>query len=129
MTPIPDDARLDEMQWIADPHADEAIAAATCECDTGERLRRIEALNAVIRAWHDNAGIAAWRPDAQLAPAAMGEALARYVTAAQPLPDWADRARIARAEKIFMETARCRSRSSSARACRSATSCPTSPRC
>jgi hypothetical protein len=97
------DAELDAMQWQADPHADAAIAAATRGCDTEERLRRIDALNGVIRAWQDNAGVGGWRPDAALASTAMGEALHRYVGAAQPLPPWADAARIARAEKVFMD--------------------------
>jgi hypothetical protein len=100
---IPTDAELDAMQWIADPHADEAIAAATRDADPEERLRRIDALNAVIRGWQDNAGVAAWQPDAALAATPAGAALRHYVGAAQPLPAWADVARIARAEALFME--------------------------
>lgn len=97
------DAELDAMQWVADPHADDAIAAATCRCDTRERLRRIDALNAAIRAWEDNAAVAAWQPGPELSGTGMGEALQAYLAAAQALPEWADRERIARAERLFME--------------------------
>ena len=55
-------ADLDALQWVADPHADAAIEAATRGADTEERLRRIDAMNGVIREWQDNAGVAAWRP-------------------------------------------------------------------
>lgn len=95
------------MQWVADPHADETVAAIlgpwTGDAETAERLHRIDELNAVIRTWQDNAGVAAWRSDALHAAPGMGEALQRYVTAAQSLPPWADRDRIARAETMFMD--------------------------
>jgi hypothetical protein len=96
-------ADLDALQWVADPHADAAIEAATRGADDEERLRRIDAMNAVIREWKDNAGVAGWRPDARLAGTPIGEALAEYVKAAGPLPPWADPARLARAEKLFMD--------------------------
>ena len=97
---------LDKMQWVADPHADDAIEAilgASTAPRTAERLRRLDELNAVVRTWQDNAGVAAWRTDARLAELGIGEPLQRYVTAAQPLPPWADRDRIARAETMFMD--------------------------
>ena len=100
---VPTDAELDKLQWVADPHADEAVAAILGAGDAGGRLRRVDDLNAVIRTWQDNVGVASWRPDARLAAAGIGEPLQRYVTAAQPLPPWADPARIARAETMFMD--------------------------
>jgi len=102
---IPTDADLDLMQWTADPHADEVVAAIlgtwTPE-GTAERLRRVNELNTVIRAWQDNRGIAGWSAPSGLAPD-IADPLRRYVTAAHPLPEWADRARIARAETMFMD--------------------------
>jgi len=100
---VPTDADLDALQWVADPHADATIEAATRGADPAERLRRIDALNGVIRRWQDNAGVAGWRPEAGLGATPTGEALARYVTAAQPLPAWAELERIARAEQLFMD--------------------------
>ncbi len=96
---IPSDADLDAAQWLADPQADDAVAAVLGPSPDEERLGRVDALNAAIRAWQDNAGVAAWRGDGSAA----GEALQRYVGAAQPLPPWADRDRIARAEAMFTE--------------------------
>jgi hypothetical protein len=98
---------LDSQQWIADPHADDTVAAIvgdwTDEGATAERLRRIDALNAVIRTWQDNAGVAAWKADAAQTASGIGGPLERYVTAAQPLPEWANPVRIARAEQLFMD--------------------------
>ena len=96
-------ADLDALQWVADPHADAAIEAATRGADTEERLRRIDTINAVIREWQDNAGVAGWRPDGRLAGMPIGEALAEYVKAAGSLPPWARPERIARAEGLFMD--------------------------
>jgi hypothetical protein len=103
---IPTDTELDQMQWTADAHADEAVAAIlgewTAPAETADRLARIELLNGVIRGWQDNAGIAGWQPAPGLA-ADIAEPLRKYVTAAQPLPAWADRERIARAETLFTD--------------------------
>ena len=48
------------MQWIADPHADDAVAAILGPCGTDDeaRARRVDQLNAVIRTWQTNAGVA-----------------------------------------------------------------------
>jgi hypothetical protein len=99
----PRDADLDEMQWVADPHADDAVAAILGDASSPARLQRIDDLNAVIRTWQDNAGVAGWIPDARLAALGIGEPLRRFVAAAQPLPAWADRDRIARAETMFTD--------------------------
>lgn len=123
---IPTDARLDEGQWVGDPHADEAVAAiigpwpargaamkaaplaasaaaATADAGSAPAWRRIDELNAAARTWRDNAAVAGWRADPQQSAAGIGEALQQYVSAAQALPDWADPARIARAERLFMD--------------------------
>jgi hypothetical protein len=120
------EAALDEMQWIADPHADDAVAAilgpwpavradappprlaasaleAAGDPDAARRLLRIEALNTVIRSWQDNAGVAEWRADASQSAAGLADPLEAYVSVAGELPPWADRGRIARAEQMFMD--------------------------
>jgi hypothetical protein len=105
--PVPGHAELDEMQWVADPHADNAIAAIlgpwSRDADTVERLRRVDALNAVIRRWQDNAACADWRADEHVAEASLGDPLQQFVTCARQLPPWADPERIARAEQIFAD--------------------------
>src|SRR5258706_15022262 len=94
---------LDSMQWAADPHADDTVAAIVGDLTGAERLKRIDELNAVIRTWQDNAGVTEWRPTPKQPAAGMAEALRHYVSAAQPLPEWADPERIARAEAMFMD--------------------------
>ena len=115
------------MQWVADPHADDTVAAilgpwpvpapqapsagglaasaaqATSAADIASRMQRIDDLNAALRAWQDNAGVAGWRSDARQAAMGIGDPLQRYVSAAAPLPDWADPKRIERAEALFMD--------------------------
>jgi hypothetical protein len=121
---IPTDAVLDEMQWLADPHADDAVTAilgpwpapapragplaasaeaATADPETAAQLKRIDELNAILRTWQDNEGVASWRGDAGQSASGIGDPLQRYVAAAQPLPPWADRDRITRAEAVFMD--------------------------
>lgn len=102
------DAELEKLQWVADPHADHTIAAILADCaaprSTVDRqtTARLDELNAIVRTWQDNADVAAWRPDPRVAPTIAGP-LQGYVTAARPLPAWADPERIARAEAMFMD--------------------------
>jgi hypothetical protein len=98
-----DPLELDRLQWVADQHGDAAIETALRDAGPEERLRRIDLLNGVIRQWQDNRGVASWHPDANLAGTPVGEALQAFVSAAHPLPAWAQAERIARAEKLFME--------------------------
>ncbi|QJR12375.1 hypothetical protein DSM104443_03461 [Usitatibacter rugosus] len=118
---------LDAAQWEADPHADQAIeqilgpwpqpllkAAAdaplaasakegTQASPIQERLERIRALNKEITAWDCNDAVANWKPTAAT-PDYLVQPLQDYVKAALPRPpDGADRERIARAEKLFMD--------------------------
>src|SRR6188472_2789415 len=74
------------MQWVADPPADNAIAAILGHWTTPDTAR-IEALNETLRGWRSNA-------DVESQP---------FIPGAHLLPPWADRARIARAEALFME--------------------------
>jgi hypothetical protein len=98
----PTDAQLDAMQWTADAHADDTVAAILGPWTTPDEAR-IGALNAAIRTWQDNAGVAAWRPDAPCAALGLAEPLQAYLAVARALPPWADAQRIRRAEQLFME--------------------------
>ena len=126
MVAIPSDAELADWQWVADPHADEVVAAivgpwpdrgpapraaalaasalaATSGPESAGAWQRIGELNAALNAWRDNAAVAGWRADPGQAAAGVGDPLERYVTAASPLPEWADTDRISRAERLFMD--------------------------
>jgi len=98
---VPTDADLDEMQWVADPHADEAVAAILGDAAPAVRMKRVDDLNTVIRTWQDNADVAAWHGDA--GQPELGEPLRRYLSVAHSLPPWAERDRIERAEKMFTD--------------------------
>ena len=91
------------MQWLADAHADAAVAAILEGADPAERLRRIDALNGVLRSWQTNAQVRDWRADSTAIAPALAAPVEAYLTAAQPLPPWAEPDRIARAEQLFMD--------------------------
>jgi len=107
---------LDRMQFEADPRADRAIAAilgpwpavhaaATHAEMLSAHARQWELLSAVNRVfedWKDNAGIVRWTPRPGTPPE-VSRAVADYLAGAQGLPAWADPAKIARAEALFMD--------------------------
>lgn len=120
--PPPSDADLDRMQWVADPHADRAVekivgewpaapagppgataAALTAQAEVAAAIERIKAVNEAIRAWDTNRSVREWKPTATLQALKLDAAVAEYLRAAGPLPDWAEPARLKRAEKIFMD--------------------------
>jgi ER-bound oxygenase mpaB/B'/Rubber oxygenase, catalytic domain len=110
------DTLLNEMQYRADPIADAAIArilgpwaesgpangAAELLAAQATQWERLAAVNRAFERWIDNASVTHWQADPDL-PAPVAAALDDYLRAACPLPVWADRAKIARAEAIFME--------------------------
>jgi hypothetical protein len=106
---------LDTTQQRADPLADttiarilgpwrpapqEATAAQWLAANAGH-WQRIAQVNQLFNQWTDNASLNQWQP--QGAPPDVVDPLRAYVQAAQSLPDWADPARIARAETLFMD--------------------------
>lgn len=118
LPPLPD-ALLDAAQRQADPIADTTIAALLAPWPTPDALLapaasapllaalapqwdRLAQLNRVISQWETNADLANWHPEPGL-PHEVAQALRCYLDAARGLPDWADPARIARAETLFYE--------------------------
>ena len=98
------EADLAAMQWEADPHADDAVEAimgpwpqdaGSAAPEIAVRLRRIDDVNAAMRAWQDNAHVASWRGTA--VDAGLRAPLERYVEVARALPPWAEVDRIRRA--------------------------------
>ena len=96
------EATLDEMQWIADPPADRAVATLLDGAGPDEVAPRVDALNAALRAWASNRDVAAWRAAPGTAPA-VAAALAGFLPVAAALPPWADAAKIDRAGQLFMD--------------------------
>ena len=87
----------------ADPPADRAVAAMLAGAEGPHQLaERIAAINRELARWDSNGALAAWQPGADLDPDAAA-ALQDYLAACRALPDWADPARIARAEALFMD--------------------------
>ena len=106
-------------QYTADSLADQTIAAVIGQWDATDvgtdasaadliasqaaHWLAIKQANALMATWTSNAAIAAWQAPEGVAQAHINHALAAYLVEAQTLPDWADRAKIARAEALFME--------------------------
>lgn len=113
---VPDDL-LERARYRADPLADQTIAdivgpwaelppeasAAELEAAHGAQWERLSLVTRVISQWQDNGKLANWRAESEDLPPPIAEALQRFVASAQPLPDWADRDMIARAEAIFFD--------------------------
>lgn len=99
---------LAPMEQVADPLADRAVAALIGPWEkggaaTGEGLQRIGQANRLMSLWTHNAALSGdWAQGAPADPA-VTQALQDYVAQARQLPDWADAAKITRAEAIFME--------------------------
>jgi hypothetical protein len=111
---------LDRMQLHADPLADETIAKimgdwgnlnASGESADGvfspgsewlNQWKKIAAVTKVFGDWTSNENLGAWQPPAGLAPEITAPLL-HYVAASRELPVWADRAKMARAEELFMD--------------------------
>ena len=93
----------DDPTLRADPLADAAIARILGPGRPGgPDMETIGVLNKEIARWQLNGDLDGWRASPGL-PAEMTAALEDYVAKARVLPDWADAARIARAEVLFME--------------------------
>ena len=99
----PNDAVLDRMQYRADPLADDTIAriVASEKVSGSTQTATLAAVTRVFEQWTDNRNLVEWNGGG-VTPQ-MAAPLATYVEAARHLPDWADAAKIERAEAIFMD--------------------------
>ncbi|KFI07540.1 oxygenase MpaB family protein [Massilia sp. BSC265] len=87
----------------ADPPADDAVARMLAGADGPHALAaRVAAINREIVRWESNGGLARWAPGPDLDPQ-LGAALKDYLARCPALPDWADAAKIERAERLFMD--------------------------
>lgn len=87
----------------ADPPADDAVARMLAGADGPDALSaRVAAINREIGRWESNGGLAGWEPGPDLDPRAAA-GLKDYLARCAALPEWADGARIERAEELFMD--------------------------
>lgn len=99
---------LASWERVADPLADRAVAALMGPVDaagalseaTREHLARV---NRLIAGWDHNGDLANWGCASAAQDTPEIAALRAYVAQGGALPDWADAAKVARAEDIFME--------------------------
>jgi len=98
------DADLERLRRVADPLADDTIAAlmGPWHEQADANLGRLTQLNRALATWQTNADIANWAPPSDMPPA-VAAVLQGYLAAGRTLPDWADPARIERAERLFFE--------------------------
>ena len=87
----------------ADPAADDTIAAALAGAQDFDAISAaIGIVNSQIAQWDSNGMLADWQAGPQVPPH-IAAALQAYVRGQRALPAWADAAKIARAETLFME--------------------------
>jgi len=95
---------LDRMQHVADPLADDTVAAvlgAWADVGIAERLERIRVMNRLIGGWKTNGDLVGWRATGDGVTPGIAAPLEAYVQAGRELPRWMDTDRIARAEQLF----------------------------
>ena len=109
----PTDGPTDGVQlapWTlrADPLADRAVAALVGPWSgeagaLGSGATRLAAATRLMAGWPTNGGLGGWRGGEARADPAVMDTLLAYLDEGRQLPDWADRAKVERAEAIFME--------------------------
>jgi len=91
----------------ADPAADDTIAAVLAGAQDFDAISAaIGIVNSQIAQWNSNGMLADWQAGASgpaSVPPHIAIALQAYVRSQRTLPEWADAAKIARAEALFME--------------------------
>jgi hypothetical protein len=86
----------------ADPLADQTIAAILGACGPAPDWALIGIVNRQFEQWTSNGALGAWHAGPGV-PAQVAQPLEAYLRAGQDLPEWADPARIGRAEALFFD--------------------------
>lgn len=113
---IVDTLRLDAMQHVADPLADDTAArivgswtldasafGGNLVAANASRWERIGSANRAMAKWSHNGNLESWQPDDARMEPEVAEALVAYLRTGAALPEWADHAKIARAEQLFFD--------------------------
>jgi hypothetical protein len=114
---------LESMRFQSDPWADEAVAAVlgdwewraleangvlaasanALNLESMPQWAKLQAMTKAFGAWQSNDALVNWKGDSTVLAPDVSDAITRYVSVAATMPRWADREKIARAEKIFMD--------------------------
>ena len=104
------DSRLTQTQYAADPLADSTIHRILGAWDSNPTAPNIAAhcvkiarINRQFEQWTDNQSLGGWTSSDKTLPDEINIALQDYLRDGQALPIWANRAKIARAEELFMD--------------------------
>lgn len=105
------DARLSQLQFLADPLADDVVASvvgASAIAQHGEAradaFARIALLNRQLRSWDTNDSVLSWPTGPTGLPEETVACVQHYLRVGQELPEWADREKIERAEALFWDS-------------------------
>ena len=112
-----DPVAREPLQFHADPLADQTMAAiigpwglSASDASADDLVaahaahwRNIARANNLMATWTSNATLDDWSPSSGVANDHVAAALTAYLAAAKALPEWADAAKIDRAEELFME--------------------------
>ena len=93
---------IPELERMGDPLADRTVAELMALHAPGD-TRGLVAATQLMRQWTRNGDLVAWQPETPGADPRVVGALQSYLSEGAVLPEWADPARVARAEQIFME--------------------------
>ena len=103
-------ARLAQMQYIADPLADETIAnilgpwnKALGAADQIQHWNKIAQINLQFKQWTNNQSLDSWQEVDGSLSADDRLTLQNFLRHGQILPEWADEKKIARSEELFMD--------------------------
>lgn len=100
------DARLWQLQFHADPLADETIADVVGSSPNSASVGGSEAiglLNRQMNRWDSNQSLLSWPNNSTGMPDDAVASVQRYLRVGQKLPEWADAAKIERAEVLFWD--------------------------
>ncbi len=107
---IVSNARLSQLQYIADPLADDTMTrilgpwpAPVTVQTSASQFAKIAQVNRQFAGWTQNQSIVNWPGDDPHLSSEIRAALQQYLNAGKALPEWADRAKIERAEALFMD--------------------------
>ncbi len=101
-------ATLQAMTRAADPLADNAVGTIVgpwgdATAAPGPGMARLALATKLMAQWRSNAVLSDWRPDDPNTDPAVVAVLRDYLRQGSRLPVWADAAKVARAEAVFMQ--------------------------
>jgi uncharacterized membrane protein len=104
------DARLAQTQYAADPLADNTMQRILGDwnskpdlLNTASHFLKIAQVNRQFEQWTTNQSLNNWHSADKTLPPEINAALQHYLLEGQTLPPWADRAKVERAEVLFMD--------------------------